>query len=102
MVPIIWAEPALDDLREIRDYISRDSKIYARSTVKRIRAKAGLLGQMPEMGHQLPDLPDSNYRQLISGSYRIIHRFEVGQNRIFILAVIHAARLISPILDERG
>jgi plasmid stabilization system protein ParE len=57
---------------------------------------------MPEMGHRLPDLPDSNYRQLISGSYRIIHRLEVDQNRIFILAVIHAARLISPILDERG
>lgn len=26
---ILWTEPALEDLRELHDYIARDSEVYA-------------------------------------------------------------------------
>lgn len=102
MVPVVWTEPARDDLVEIRDYIAQDSKAYAKATVQRIRAKAGMLRQFPEMGHILPDCPATEYRQLICGSYRIIHRLQTTPRRILIVAVIHAARLMPPLLDELG
>jgi plasmid stabilization system protein ParE len=100
MVPVVWTEPARDDLAEIYAYIAEDSKAYARATVKRIRAKAGTLRRFPEMGHILPDYPASPYRQLACGSYRIIHRLQAEQRRVVIVAVIHAARFLPALLDQ--
>jgi plasmid stabilization system protein ParE len=98
MVPVVWTEPARDDLAEIGEYIAQDSKVYAKATVQRIRAKAGMLRQFPDMGHVLPDCPGTPYRQLICGAYRIIYRMETKPRRAVISAVVHAARLIQPIL----
>ena len=33
---IEWTEPALNDMEEIRDYISRDSKFYAKRLIDNI------------------------------------------------------------------
>ena len=33
MIEVKWTQPALDDLRVIRDYIARDSSYYAQKVV---------------------------------------------------------------------
>jgi plasmid stabilization system protein ParE len=33
---IVWTEPAVEDLRELHDYIARDSEMYASGFVERI------------------------------------------------------------------
>ena len=42
------------------------------------------------MGRQIPDLPNSNVRELILGSYRIAYR--VTGDEVEVLAVHHGAR----------
>lgn len=42
MVQIIWSKQALEDLKEIFDYISLDSKEYAKLQVVRIKIKTKL------------------------------------------------------------
>jgi plasmid stabilization system protein ParE len=59
MVRIDWSIPALDDLRQVFQYIyiSRDSRKYARATVERITATTARLAQWPQMGEILPEFP---------------------------------------------
>lgn len=89
----IWTEPAVEDLRELHDYIARDSAVYASRFVERIISAAEKLSDHPRLGRIVPEATDENIRELIYRTYRIIYR--VSTHRVSILAVIHGARDIS-------
>jgi toxin ParE1/3/4 len=101
MVRVEWAAPALADLQEVHDFIARDSPRYAQITIERIQQAAGSLGSFPRLGHVLPEFPDDPYRQILAGAYRIIYRQDTVQDRILIMAVVHAARDLPPIMESR-
>lgn len=100
MVQVEWAEPALDDLRSIHDYIRRDSPRYARVMVDRVLTVAGRLSEFPVSGSILPELLHSGYRQVLVGSYRVIYRYDEAGNRVLIVAVVHASRDLRSVLRE--
>ncbi len=100
MVRIDWSLPALDDLREVFQYIARDSPKYAVATVERITAATARLGQWPQMGEVLPEFPD--YRQFVVGNYRLIYREDEVNQRVLIIGVIHAGRDLPAILETRN
>ncbi len=100
MVRIDWSLPAIEDLREIFQYIARDSRKYARATVERITATTVRLAKWPQMGEILPEFPD--YRQFIVGNYRLIYREDEANQRVLIIGVIHAGRDLPPILESRN
>jgi len=50
MVQIEWTERSLEDLKEIHDYIARDSKNYANLFVKRIYDSVQKLKDFPNFG----------------------------------------------------
>lgn len=101
MVRVDWAEPAVDDLQEIHDYIARDSSRYARLTVERIQEAAAMLADSPRMGSVLPEIPRGPYRKVRVGSYRIVYREDPPNQRVLIVGVIHGARNLPPILEQR-
>ncbi len=101
MVRIEWTRPAVTDLDDIREYIARNSPRYAEVTVRKIKAAADRLADGPFVGHELPDLPDSPYRQILVSKYRIIYRVAEVQNRVFVVGVIHASRDLPPIMERR-
>jgi plasmid stabilization system protein ParE len=84
----------LQDLRNIHDYIAKDSRRYARLQVERIRDAACSLADLPLMGRRVPELPDSIYREVISGKFRIIYRFDDENNRILVMSVMHGSRML--------
>lgn len=43
MAKIVWTELSVFDLKEIFDYISKDSRRYAENQIKRIKAKTDIL-----------------------------------------------------------
>ena len=45
-----WSTPAKLDLKDIHDYIDRDSKFYARKVSQEIINKSEILKQYPEIG----------------------------------------------------
>ena len=53
MVRIKWLKSAKTDLQEIHDYISLDSKRYAKLQVERIYQKTELLKIRPLIGKQV-------------------------------------------------
>jgi toxin ParE1/3/4 len=49
-----WSVPARNDLKQIHDYIAKDSKFYARRVTQDIVAKTGKLTDFPEIGRVVP------------------------------------------------
>jgi len=85
-----WTNLAKRDLKKIHDYIAEDSKFYAKQVTQDIIVKTDKLNDFPEIGRVVPDLQDSNIREMIIYSYRLI--YEIKSGNIEILAVIHGKR----------
>jgi toxin ParE1/3/4 len=77
-----WSKPAKLDLKQIHGYISRDSRFYAEK-----------VSFFPEAGRIVPEIGDSNIREVFVYSYRLI--YEIFPNGIEILALIHGKREFS-------
>lgn len=95
MGKLIWSERAILDVENIYDYIAKDSPMYAQLTVKRILESIERLEHFVESGRHLPEFPDLPYREVISGSYRIIYRYDADSNEINIVTVVHGRRLLT-------
>jgi plasmid stabilization system protein ParE len=79
-------------LRAIHDYIARDSKLYAKRMVARLKHATDRLKTFPLSGGMVPEWQDPELREVICGAYRIIYRPEA--KRVVVLTVIHGARLL--------
>lgn len=85
-----WTDPAKLDLRDIHDYIARDSKYYAQKVSQDIVDKSEKLKHFPEIGRIVPEIDDPNIREIFIYSYRLI--YEVLSNSVQVLALIHGKR----------
>ncbi len=94
MAQIVWSERAREDLKEIVEYISRDSRAYAQSFALQIREKIDRLGTFPESGPVIPEDRSGSIRQITVGNYRVLYRH--SQADVFIVTVVHGARNIEP------
>jgi addiction module RelE/StbE family toxin len=91
MVQIKWLNNAKLDLKEIYEYISADSKRYARLQVEKIKNSTEVIKTYPKIGKIVEELEKPNIRELVEGNYRVIYRI-VNPKTIHILLVHHAAR----------
>ena len=101
MAAIAWAGPALEDLRQIHQFIARDSTQYAGIMVRRIRTAVSRLGNFPKSGRVVPEFPDGQYREILVGPYRVIYHHLEDRDMVLVLAVIHGSRLLPPLLEGR-
>lgn len=85
-----WTIPAKIDLKDIHNYIARDSKYYAQKVSHDIVDKSEKLKHFPEIGRVVPEIDDPNIRELFIYSYRLI--YEVLSNNVQVLALIHSKR----------
>jgi toxin ParE1/3/4 len=97
---VVWTRKALEDLRGIKDYISRDSTRYAQLQIERIRSAASHLGRFPEVGRVVPEFPDEAWREILTGNYRVIYRVDAQGQRVFVLAVVHGMQILSASMVE--
>ncbi|RAI92218.1 type II toxin-antitoxin system RelE/ParE family toxin [Algoriphagus yeomjeoni] len=92
MVRVNWTDQAVNDLKEIAEYISKDSKRYAKIQIQRIiRQRTHILKQFQLAGQKLEVFGDLNIRQLVEGSYVILYHVKVD-NQVDILTVHHSSR----------
>jgi toxin ParE1/3/4 len=93
MVEVIWTQPALTDLNNIIEYVSKDSKYYASKLTKAIFELTGKLALYPTIGKPVSELKPSAYKEILFKKYRIIYRIEL--NNVYIISVHHSSRLLS-------
>ena len=90
MTRVVWTRPALEDVREIREHIARDSPRYAQAVAERLFAAVERLREYPLSGRVVPELEQATLREVIHAPYRIVYR--VRADMLEIITVVHAAR----------
>ncbi len=85
---VVWTAPALADLKDIHDYIAKDSRFYAKKVVQEMREKADQADEFPMTGKMVPEVGDENIREFHLYSYRIIYEIKNNNNKE-VLAVAH-------------
>ncbi len=91
MVQIKWLKSAKIDLKEIYDFISLDSKRYAKHQVEKIQNKVSILKNGILIGKQVSEIDDEKIREIFEGNYRIIYRI-ISKDEIHILLIHHGAK----------
>ncbi len=87
---VVWSIPAKNDLKNIYDYIARDSRYYADRVTEDIVIESERLLRFPKLGRLVSEVEDVNIRELIVYSFRLIYK--VTSKRIEILALVHVKR----------
>ncbi|MDI6804399.1 MAG: type II toxin-antitoxin system RelE/ParE family toxin [Bacteroidota bacterium] len=85
-----WSLPAKEDLKQINDFISRDSKYYAKKVSTEIVERSEHLNLYPSIGRIVPEINEKNIRELIIYSYRMI--YQISEDEIEILALLHCKK----------
>lgn len=94
MARVVWSARALDDVDRACEYIARDSLHYAHAFAQGVFALSERIAQQPFLGEVVQEYRRERIRERHFQSYRIIYR--LGEEKIEIVAVIHAARLLPP------
>lgn len=90
MADVAWAQPALQELDAIAEYIALDNPSAAGHLVERIFDAMGRLEDFPQSGRRPPELPGSAYREVVVSPCRVFYRQE--KNRVLILHVMREER----------
>lgn len=91
---VIWTRESLKRLKEIKDYISRDSPKRAVSLIDFLIEQGDMLKDHPKIGRIVPEIESEKIREIIARKYRIIYR--LTKNRIEILTIFEGHRLLRP------
>ena len=91
MVQIKWLKSAKNDLKEIYDFISLDSRRYAKHQVEKIQSKTNILKTGTIIGKKVSEIDDEKVREIFEGNYRIIYRI-ISEDEIHILLIHHGAK----------
>jgi addiction module RelE/StbE family toxin len=92
MVKIVWSDLAIDDLKSIHEYISKDSPRYADKMIERILKRVEQLENFPQSGRVVPEFNQKTLRELIQDNYRIVYTIE--DQFVAISRVHHSAKNI--------
>ncbi len=91
MATLIWTEPAVADLEEIGQFISKDNPPAAEKVGSKIIREAENVAAFPRLGRIVPEFGNPQIREIISQSYRVIYKFDEEGDLVAILRIWHGA-----------
>jgi addiction module RelE/StbE family toxin len=91
-IKLEWSNEALEDIESIATYIEKDSPVYAKSVVAKIFEKSEIIKDFTQLGRVVPEINDSNIREIFVYSYRLIYK--IDSHMVLFVAVIHGKRLL--------
>ena len=95
MVQLNWTLLARNDMKAIFEYISKDSKKYAKLEILKIKSRTQVLKEQPLIGKEVIESGNIDVRELVEGNYRIIYKM-VDNDSIDILTIHHCSRNFNP------
>ena len=69
---VYWSAKAKARLKEIYDYIDKDSPIRARQVVDRLTRRSESLALLPRADRPVPEYPQDSLREVLERLFRII------------------------------
>ncbi|MEO5642747.1 MAG: type II toxin-antitoxin system RelE/ParE family toxin [Bacteroidia bacterium] len=102
MVEVSWTNQSIEDIKNIAEFIAKDSPRYADSQVELFFTQAEILGQFPTLGRIVPETSIKTVRELVIGNYRLVYEI-INPKQIDILTIHHSARLLknSPAIKKK-
>jgi toxin ParE1/3/4 len=95
MVVVNWTHRSVNDLRNIAEFIEKDSVKYASLTIQRLVSAEHLLEDNPRIGRKVPEAGHKDkILEIIQGNYRIIYQIS-NEDLINILTVHHSSRKLT-------
>lgn len=91
MVQINWLPSAILDLKEIAEYISRDSTKYSSRRVEKVISKVENLESHMRMGKIVPEYENPQILEIQEGNCRIIYKIK-SVTELDIVLIHHGAR----------
>ena len=91
---VFWTQAALSDVLSIESYIARYNPVAARRLAAELVVAADSLATFPERGR--PGLEPGTRELVPVRPYVVIYRVNAGGERVWILRVLHGARLRGP------
>ena len=89
---IFWTPIAVQDLREICDFISRDNPAAAQRMGEELIKEAETMALFPKSGRMVPEKRNPLIRETIVGSYRIIYQVDDANEVVALARIWHSAR----------
>ena len=96
MAEVIWSASALSDLRDIYEFIAKDSPYYAEKHIEELSDKAQQLTTSPKRGKVVPEIGNPAIREIIEGNYRIIYTVSDDESQVQIIRIHHSERILKP------
>ena len=93
MAQVIWANAAIDDLQRLREYFESASSRFAEKLMDQLISRTRMLADFPQSGRMVPEFEHQQLREVQSGNYRIIYRFEQA-DKVEIARIFHSAQLL--------
>ncbi len=93
---LTWSPLAISRVSEIAEYIAKDNPLTAEKWANNIFDLVERLSEFPEIGCSVPEIKNKMFRELISGNYRIIYKYENAQ--VLILTVRYGKQIL-PVED---
>jgi addiction module RelE/StbE family toxin len=87
---IEWTQSAEQDLRDLYDWIAKDSPANAERFIDRLLDSATLLQDQPLMGREVPEAARVDVREVLIEDYRIFYL--VKADYLYVLGLIHGSR----------
>jgi len=92
MAKVTWADPAVQELDAIADYIALDKPEAVHQLVRQVLAAVERLRRFPQMGSLPVELRGLPYRQLVVPPCRVFYRIE--KKVVYILHVVRGERIV--------
>ena len=92
MVEIRWSPIATDDYESIIRYYEKTAPKFAQNLAKKIIFIIENLIQFPKMGRLVPELENTEIREIIYRNFRIIYRLH--ENLLEIARIIHGSHIL--------
>ena len=90
MAVVQWTDQALEQLREITDFLSQHSAKKATEVGEKVMASTRHLVHSPLMGRVVPEFQLDYLRELVVQGYRVL--YVVREETCSVVAVIHSGR----------
>jgi addiction module RelE/StbE family toxin len=93
MVEITFSDIALENVRDIYDFIAKDSPRFAEIELQKIYGRIEVLHDFPLSGKIVREYNMAERRELIEGNYRIVYQI-LSENSISIATIHHHSKLL--------
>lgn len=89
--PVVWSEPAIENLGDIVRYVARENPAAAETLGMELIEHMALAANFPKIGPLFAEARDGEYRCLTHGRYRLYYRLKPALAVIEVVAVRHTA-----------